>query len=109
MRDGVYFYFYTRLRLVSEADMLIRSPDNLAGYFRDRRKGRALSQGSVAEDARLRQGTVSAFERSPDSTRLDTVFRLLDALDLELHVVPKEPSGVKRGDESGDQGWSEPW
>ncbi len=90
--------------------MLIQSTDELAGYFRDRRKSRTLTQVAVAEDARLRQGTVSAFERSPDSTRLDTVFRLLDALDLELHVVPKESPDARTAGVSGvDQGWSEPW
>jgi len=89
--------------------MLIQSPDDLAGYFRDQRKSRSLSQVSVAEDARVRQGTVSDFERSPDTSRLDTVFRLLDALDLELHVVPKERSDGKTGSGAGEPGWSEPW
>ena len=90
--------------------MLIQSPNELAGYLRDQRKSRTLTQVAVAEDARLRQGTVSAFERSPDSTRLDTVFRLLDALDLELHVVPKEnPDESTPGVSGRDQGWSEPW
>lgn len=82
--------------------MLIQSTDELAGYFRDRRKNRALTQVAVAEDARLRQGTVSAFERSPDSTRLDTVFRLLAALDLELHVAPKESPGARTAGVTGE-------
>jgi HTH-type transcriptional regulator / antitoxin HipB len=47
--------------------------------------------------------TVSAFENKPDSTKLETVFRLLSALDLELHIMPKETK-IK-----DNQGWNEEW
>lgn len=85
--------------------MLIHSPTDLAQFYRDQRKRRGLSQSAVAQEIALRQDTVSKFELKPDNVRLDTLFRLLAALDLELHLVPKEQSGS----DSSKSAWNEPW
>ena len=85
--------------------MLIHTPTDLARFYRDQRKRRGVSQTTVAQEISLRQDTVSKFELKPDNVRLDTLFRLLAALDLELHVVPKGQS-VSDGNKPG---WSEPW
>lgn len=85
--------------------MLIHTPADLAQYYRDQRKLRAISQTSVAKEIALRQDTVSKFEIKPDNVRLDTLFRLLAALDLELHLVPKGKS-ASEGDKPE---WNEPW
>ncbi|MGL5040405.1 MAG: hypothetical protein ACRC6D_09935 [Aeromonas sp.] len=37
----------------------------------------------------MKQTTVSDFENRPGSTKLDTLFKILSALDLELHVVKR--------------------
>jgi HTH-type transcriptional regulator / antitoxin HipB len=83
--------------------MIIHSTRELAEFTRDRRKRERLSQAEVSDRVGLRQMTVSAFESKPESTKLETLFRLLSALDLEMHVVPK---GAKSKD---DQGWDEEW
>ncbi len=83
--------------------MIIHSTRELAEFTRDRRKRERLSQAEVSDRVGLRQMTVSAFENKPESTKLETLFRLLSALDLELHVVPKETK-IK-----DDQGWNEEW
>jgi HTH-type transcriptional regulator/antitoxin HipB len=85
--------------------MLIHSPKDLAAYYRDLRKTRGLSQTEVAEEVVIRQDTVSKFETRPDNVRLETLFRLLSALELEVHLVPKGESVVKGEKEQ----WSEPW
>ncbi|WP_275096666.1 helix-turn-helix domain-containing protein [Sedimenticola hydrogenitrophicus] len=85
--------------------MLIHSPKDLAAYYRDLRKARGLSQTEVAEEVVIRQDTVSKFETRPDNVRLDTLFRLLSALELEVHLVPKGESVV----EGDKEQWSEPW
>ena len=72
--------------------MIIRSPSDLAQYYRDQRKQRNVSQTIIAEEVVMRQDTASKFENKPDNVRLDTLFRVLAALDLELHLVPKEES-----------------
>jgi HTH-type transcriptional regulator / antitoxin HipB len=51
----------------------------------------------------LLQKTLSAFENKPDSTKLETLFRILAALDLQLQVIPKEDR------ETITQGWNEEW
>jgi len=48
-----------------------------------------LSLESVADLVNVRQATVSVFESRPDSAKLETLFKLLSALDLELEVCPK--------------------
>ena len=85
--------------------MLIHSPADLAQYYRDQRKQRGMSQVAVAEEIAVRQDTVSKFELRPDNVRLDTLFRLLAALDMELHITPKGQSdAVDR-----QKGWTEQW
>jgi len=44
----------------------------------------------------MRQDAVSKVENKPDNVRLDTLFRLFVALDLALHLVPKEKLKKKR-------------
>lgn len=85
--------------------MLIHTPTDLAKFYRDQRKLHGISQTAVAQEISLRQDTVSKFEIKPDNVRLETLFRLLAALDLELHLVPK---GQPVSD-SNKTGWSEPW
>ena len=49
---------------------------------------------------------VTLFDLKPENVRLDTLFRLLSALDMELHVVPKGQSLPSVDDEKG---WTEQW
>ena len=54
----------------------------------------------------MRQDTVSKFENKPDNVRLDTLFRLLSALDIEVHLVPK--GGLVSKDNKNKE-WTEKW
>lgn len=69
--------------------MKITTAKMLAVALRNERKKRMQSQKNVAETIGLKQSTVSEFENHPDGTRLETLFKLLAALDLELQVVPR--------------------
>ena len=86
--------------------MLIHSPAGLAQFYRDQRKQRGLSQLSVADEIAVRQDTVSKFELKPDNVRLNTLFRLLAALDMEMHIVPK---GQSPSVDHPKKGWTEQW
>lgn len=86
--------------------MLIHSSSDLAQFYRDQRKHRKISQTAIAEEIALRQDTVSKFEIKPDNVRLDTLFRLLSALDLEMHLLPKRESMPK---DDKNSGWVEKW
>jgi HTH-type transcriptional regulator / antitoxin HipB len=83
--------------------MLIPSAKTLAIAAKGRRHQLHISQAEVANKVGLRQKTVSAFESKPESTKLETFFKLLSAMDLELHIIPKEDSHKMH------QGWDEEW
>ena len=83
--------------------MLIQSPKALALYVRGQRKERMLTQTDVGEVVGILQDTISDFENRPDSSKVDTMFRIMAAVGLEIHVVP---SGAKL---SGDNEWNEKW
>ena len=69
--------------------MIIRSAKDLALHLNDRRKQLKMSQSEVADLVGLKQDTVSKFENSPDNSRIDTLFRILSALNLNINLVEK--------------------
>lgn len=70
--------------------MFAPSPKALAQLIISQRKKLKLSQATVGELAGLKQQTVSDFERNPDTTQLNTLFRILSAVKLDLNTLPKE-------------------
>ncbi len=69
--------------------MRVNSAKELSVYIQNQRTSNNLSQESVSDLASIRQATVSAFESKPNNAKLETLFKLLSALDLELDVRPK--------------------
>jgi len=82
--------------------MKIHTHKELASYFRSYRKKHKLSQQDIAEVVGLKQSTVSAFEKKPESTKLNTLFRLLSAVGLEINISSKNSSFNKNN-------WHEEW
>jgi HTH-type transcriptional regulator/antitoxin HipB len=85
------------------ARMKITTSTMLANAMRDQRKALELTQAEAAERVGMKQTTVSGFEQNPDTSKLETLFRLLSALDLELHVMPRGQTSEK------DSGWTQEW
>ncbi len=83
--------------------MLVISPENLAVAVVNQRKKLKLSQAAVGERVGLKQVTVSAFENKPASTKLDTLFRILSSVGMELTVSPKGESNADK------KPWTEEW
>lgn len=83
--------------------MIAHTSKDVARILKDERKRLSKSQGTVATCAGVRQSTVSKVERDPDNTRLETLFSLLAALDLELEIKPK--TGLQEPGEAGDESW----
>lgn len=67
------------------------------------RKKLRLSQSTVGDLVGLKQTTISAFENKPENTKLDTLFRILSAVDLEINILPKDKSLKTKTN------WSEEW
>ena len=83
--------------------MNVTSPKMLAQAIRDARTQRHLTQPETAASMGMKQSTVSEFENHPEGTRLDTLFKLLAALDPKLQVVSR------RGKNNSSDGWDQEW
>lgn len=84
--------------------MNVTSPKMLAQAIRDARKQRNLTRRETAASMGMKQSTVSEFENHPEGTSLDTLFKLLAALDLKLQVVSwrGKKTLLMAGSRSGD-------
>ena len=83
--------------------MLIRSPKELAFHISNQRKKLKLSQAKVGQLVGLKQQTISQFEIKPESTQLDTLFRIFSALNLDLKIAVKNEIDTNRVQ------WKEEW
>ena len=72
---------------------VIRSSTDLGAAIRLARKQQNLRQVDVAQKASVRQALVSDIENGATTAKLDTVMRVLAALDLDLSVVPRQTTG----------------
>ncbi len=72
---------------------VIRSSKDLGAAIRLARKKQDLRQVDVAQKASVRQALVSELENGATTAKLDTVIRVLAALDLDLSVVPRRKTG----------------
>ena len=87
--------------------MKVTNSKQLSSYLKDVRITQKLSLGKVAHKVGIRQDTVSSFEQHPDSTKLETFFKILSALNLELTVTPRN-ANVANNDASAAS-WKEEW
>jgi HTH-type transcriptional regulator/antitoxin HipB len=58
----------------------------------DQRKKLKLSQSKVGDLVGVKQTTVSAFENKPENTKLETLFNILSAVNLEINLSAKDQS-----------------
>ena len=69
-------------------ETITRTPVQLGNSIRERRRKLGLTQEQLAEKVGVRQRTISDVE-SAGAARVDTLLRMLVALDLELLVRPR--------------------
>lgn len=68
--------------------------------LRDHRKRQDITQADLASLAGgIKQSTVSNFENSPAAAKVDTLFKLVNALGLEIHIVEKKQTSSLGEDE----------
>ncbi|MGL5359546.1 MAG: helix-turn-helix domain-containing protein [Shewanella sp.] len=90
--------------------MKITTAKQLSNYLKDTRQSLKLSQSKVASKVGIRQDTVSSFEQNPDSTKLETLFKLLSSLNLELEVRQRgDDNTLADSTPSDNQQWREEW
>lgn len=88
--------------------MKVTNSKQLSSYLKDVRIMQKLSQGKVASKVGIRQDTVSSFEQHPDSTKLETFFKILLALNLELTVTPRNVD-TTNNEAPVASSWKEEW
>ncbi|MCF7928653.1 MAG: helix-turn-helix domain-containing protein [Spirochaetales bacterium] len=69
---------------------LIPFPEQLGMVLRARRRHLNLTQKTAGKRVGLLPKTISALEHAPERRSVDTLFKYLSALDLELIIRPKE-------------------
>jgi len=74
-------------------DKVIRSNKDLGAALRLARKARDLRQIDVARQASVRQALVSDIENGATTAKLDTILRILAALNLDLSIVQRRTTG----------------
>jgi len=79
-------------------DQRIYSPKSLGSAIKRQRKAKKLSQTAAGTPFNIDQTTVSSIEQGAPGTRLETLFRILAALDLEMIIKPKKDIPIKKGE-----------
>ncbi len=72
---------------------VIRSNMEFGAAIRLARKSKGMRQVDVAQKASVRQALVSELENGATTAKLDTVMRVLAALDLDLSIIPRRKAG----------------
>jgi HTH-type transcriptional regulator/antitoxin HipB len=83
--------------------VLIHSPKELAMLVINQRKKLNLSQTAVSNLVGLKQKTISKFENNPENTQLETLFRILSALNLDIKIFSKDEAPTSK------TRWKEEW
>lgn len=68
---------------------LVRTPKNIGHAIREARKAKNLTQTDLASLSGVWQETISKIENGSGGTKLETIFALIAALDLELTVTER--------------------
>ncbi len=76
-------------------EQIAHTPKQLALILRGQRGLRQLTQGEAGGRVRLLTKTVSKLENQPENSTIESLFKMLSALDLEL-VVRAKSDGTDR-------------
>lgn len=85
-------------------DVVARTPAQLGAALKSARIRRGLTQTDAASNVGLKQKTVSSLENVGAKTSVETLYKMLSALDLELVIRDKE-----RGEPSARNQSSKEW
>lgn len=83
--------------------MLINTPEMLPIALKERRCQLQKSQTEIAKQANIRQATISHMENQLKTLDVAIFLKLLNQLDLELHLLPKQ-NHIQR-DKNNDLLW----
>jgi HTH-type transcriptional regulator/antitoxin HipB len=70
--------------------MAIRNSNDFGAVIRKARLSKKLSQVELARKASMRQALISDLENGTTSATLDTMLKILAALELDLSIGPRQ-------------------
>ncbi|WP_299379608.1 helix-turn-helix transcriptional regulator [uncultured Kiloniella sp.] len=70
-----------------------RNEKQLGEAIRRTRKKKGLTQKDISARTNLRPATISSLENGDAGTQLKTIFRVLEALELEFELMPRQKPG----------------
>ncbi len=73
----------------------ISSPETFGLALRAERKQKGMSQKAVGHSVGMEQHTISKIEKGNPGTELNSLFRILAALDLELTIQPRQKPALE--------------
>ncbi len=73
----------------------VRSAKQLGALIREERRRRQMSQQELADMVGTGQKTISAIENGNEGATLETIFRLLAVLKLEIELSPRSLGSAK--------------
>jgi HTH-type transcriptional regulator / antitoxin HipB len=76
-------------------EYVARTPAQLGQALKDCRKRRGLTQAAVGASVGLKQGTISVMERHDVTATVETLYKALSALGLELVLRDKSPADAR--------------
>jgi HTH-type transcriptional regulator / antitoxin HipB len=76
----------------------VRSPKQLGALIHNARVSRNLTQQALADLVGTGQKTISRIEGGHAGTKLETLFGLIAALDLDLQLGPRAKGGPDLGE-----------
>ena len=75
--------------MATPMDLLARTPNDIGHALRLARKQQKLSQQALATKSGVWQETISKIENGSPGTRLETIFDLCAALNLEIQITER--------------------
>ncbi len=75
-------------------NLVVRQPRQLGAIIQDERRRQGMTQQQLASLIGLQQKTISAIENGSAGTKLDTLFRVIGTLDLDVQIVRGRTQGI---------------
>ncbi len=88
--------------------MKINNPDELSLFLKHKRTKNRRSQADVSSKIGLQQQTISAIENNSNKSKIETLFKIINELGLEFHLIEKPIPGQKNS-KKGKECWHEEW
>ncbi|WP_417657219.1 type II toxin-antitoxin system antitoxin HipB [Pseudidiomarina aestuarii] len=82
----------------------ITRPEQLSTFIKEYRKQQQLTQSDVAKLIGIRVATISDFENNPKSSKLETFFKILAALHLQMELTSRAQAVNEQ-----QSRWNEEW